>query len=77
MTAPLRDAPHRLAIVVPFRDDGGADIIFTDYGALRSLLQIAGVDDFPEAPAYADKLDAAICFCLLALFRRSVGHQPP
>ncbi|KAH8076464.1 hypothetical protein JL721_467 [Aureococcus anophagefferens] len=45
-------------------NDGGADIIFTDYGALRSLLQIAGVDDFPEAPAYADKLDAAICaFC--------------
>ncbi|KAH8095865.1 hypothetical protein JL720_3199 [Aureococcus anophagefferens] len=43
-------------------NDGGADIIFTDYGA-RSLLQIAGVDDF-EAPAYADKLDAAICaFC--------------
>ena len=28
------------------------------------MLQIAGVDDFPEAPAYADKLDAAICaFC--------------
>ena len=60
----LEEINHKGLIIGENGDDGGADIIFTDYGALRSLLQIAGVDDFPEAPAYADKLDAAICaFC--------------
>ncbi|KAH8064767.1 N-acetyllactosamine synthase [Aureococcus anophagefferens] len=37
MTAPLRDAPHRLAIVVPFRDDGGADKLSQGIGRSRNL----------------------------------------
>ncbi|KAH8075325.1 N-acetyllactosamine synthase [Aureococcus anophagefferens] len=37
MTAPLRDAPHRLAIVVPFRDDGGADALSQGIGRSRNL----------------------------------------
>ena len=37
MTAPLRDAPHRLAIVVPFRDDGGADTLSQGIGRSRNL----------------------------------------
>ena len=37
MTAPLRDAPHRLAIVVPFRDDGGADELSQGIGRSRNL----------------------------------------
>jgi len=44
--------------------DGGIDSFFTDYGAVESLLELAGVTEFPEASAYQAALDAAICeFC--------------
>ncbi|KAH8056732.1 hypothetical protein JL720_14202 [Aureococcus anophagefferens] len=43
--------------------DGGIDSFFTDYGAVESLLELAGVNEFPEAAAY-QAADAAICeFC--------------
>ena len=65
-----RGAPHveevntKGFVVGEHARDGGIDSFFTDYGAVESLLELAGVTEFPGAAAYQAALDAAICeFC--------------